>query len=58
LRASWQTAAGSFSEREGWLLRLDSDSGASGYGDCAPLPGGAAVTPAALRRGYVRRHAA
>jgi o-succinylbenzoate synthase len=46
LRASWQTAAGSFNAREGWLLRLDSDSGASGYGDCAPLPGGAAATPA------------
>jgi L-alanine-DL-glutamate epimerase-like enolase superfamily enzyme len=46
LRASWQTAAGSFNAREGWLLRLDSVSGASGYGDCAPLPGGAAATPA------------
>lgn len=42
LRVSWLTAAGGFGEREGWLLRLDSESGARGYGDCAPLPGGAA----------------
>ncbi|WP_291986420.1 o-succinylbenzoate synthase [Candidatus Accumulibacter sp. ACC007] len=45
LRASWLTAAGSFGARQGWLLRLDDESGASGYGDCAPLPGNAAETP-------------
>lgn len=50
LRSSWLTAASGFSEREGLLLRLDSGCGAraaSGYGDCAPLPGSAAETPAA-----------
>ena len=26
-------------EREGALVRIDSDSGASGWGDVAPLPG-------------------
>lgn len=45
LRANWLTAAGAFGEREGWLLRLDTNSGARGYGDCAPLPGSAAETP-------------
>lgn len=46
LHSPWLTAAGGFSEREGWLLRLDSSSGMRGYGDCAPLPGSAAETPA------------
>lgn len=46
LRANWLTATGDFGEREGWLLRLDTDSGARAYGDCAPLPGSAAETPA------------
>lgn len=46
LRASWLTAAGGFRQREGWLLRLDTADGATGYGDCAPLPGNAAECPA------------
>lgn len=38
LRGRWATAAGGFSVRQGWLLRLESDDGRHGYGDCAPLP--------------------
>lgn len=37
LRSDWVSAAGSFSAREGWLLRVETDSGRVGYGDCAPL---------------------
>lgn len=39
LVAAWSSAAGGFAVREGWLLRIDSEDGRSGYGDCAPLPG-------------------
>lgn len=38
LRARWLTTGGGFSERQGCLLRLESENGARGYGDCAPLP--------------------
>ncbi len=38
LRAAWSTAAGGFAWREGWLLRLETEEGLYGYGDCAPLP--------------------
>lgn len=38
LRSEWATAAGSFGWRAGWLLRLETDDGRCGYGDCAPLP--------------------
>lgn len=44
LRRNWLTAAGAFSERQGWLLRLTSECGRQGYGDLAPLPGPGAVT--------------
>lgn len=37
LRAEWASAAGGFTQRDGWLLRLSTDSGYTGYGDCAPL---------------------
>jgi o-succinylbenzoate synthase len=37
LAQSWVSAAGSFTHREGWLLRLETDSGRVGWGDCAPL---------------------
>ncbi len=37
LRCDWVSAAGSFSAREGWLLRVETDGGRVGYGDCAPL---------------------
>ncbi|WP_291981688.1 enolase C-terminal domain-like protein [Candidatus Accumulibacter sp. ACC005] len=49
LRASWLTATGGFGKRQGWLLRLDGESGARGYGDCAPLPGKPAETPVHAR---------
>lgn len=38
LCAAWTTAAGAFAVREGWLLRIESEDGGHGYGDCAPLP--------------------
>ncbi|MDP2961582.1 MAG: o-succinylbenzoate synthase [Sulfurimicrobium sp.] len=38
LRAEWTSAQGSFAARNGWLLRLETDAGLAGWGDCAPLP--------------------
>ena len=38
LRTAWQTSHGRFTERRGWLVRLETDCGAVGWGDCAPLP--------------------
>lgn len=38
LRQPWITARGGFAVREGWLVRLVTDAGLIGYGDCAPLP--------------------
>lgn len=38
LRAAWTSAQGSFAERRGWLLRLETDTGLAGWGECAPLP--------------------
>ena len=38
LRQPWVSARGGFADREGWLIRLESESGLIGYGDCAPLP--------------------
>lgn len=34
----WQTARGMLTEREGALLRLQTDDGLTGWGDAAPLP--------------------
>lgn len=38
LQAAWLSAQDSFTERRGWLLRLETDTGLVGWGDCAPLP--------------------
>jgi len=38
LRAAWVSAQGRFVARHGWLLRLETDTGLAGWGDCAPLP--------------------
>ncbi|BAN34197.1 L-alanine-DL-glutamate epimerase [Sulfuricella denitrificans skB26] len=38
LRQLWVSARGGFVVREGWLVRLETDAGLTGYGDCAPLP--------------------
>jgi o-succinylbenzoate synthase len=38
LRQPWVSARGGFAVREGWLVRLATDAGLIGYGDCAPLP--------------------
>ena len=38
LRQPWVSAHGGFFVREGWLVRLVTDAGLIGYGDCAPLP--------------------
>lgn len=37
LKAAWRSAAGDFSVRSGWLLRLETEDGLSGWGECAPL---------------------
>lgn len=37
LRDVWSSAAGGFAWRAGGLLRLETDDGRCGYGDCAPL---------------------
>lgn len=39
LKTIWRSAAGGFAVRSGWLLRLETDDGLLGWGDCAPLPG-------------------
>jgi o-succinylbenzoate synthase len=39
LRRQWQTAAGRMESRSGCLLRLESEDGKVGWGDCAPLAG-------------------
>lgn len=38
LRAVWQSAQGSHRVRRGFLLRLETRQGITGYGECAPLP--------------------
>ena len=38
LRQPWVSARGGFVVREGWLVRLETDAGLIGFGDCAPLP--------------------
>ncbi len=49
LRAPWRSARGTLRERRGWLVRA-SASGATGYGDCAPLPEAGTEQPAAAER--------
>ena len=54
LSRPWASARGHFSERCGWLV-IAQAGGASGYGDCAPLPDAGTETPAAAEgrlRGY------
>lgn len=41
LRRQWKTAAGRMDVRSGALLRLESEDGQVGWGDCAPLMGDA-----------------
>lgn len=38
LSQPWVSARGGFAVREGWLVRLATGMGLTGYGDCAPLP--------------------
>jgi len=38
LRRPWCCAQGMLSERRGWLVRLTTTEGISGFGECAPLP--------------------
>ncbi|MDQ5916284.1 MAG: o-succinylbenzoate synthase, partial [Pseudomonadota bacterium] len=51
LKIEWQSAAGTLSVRSGWLIRLETDSGLIGYGECAPLPSHGSEDPAAAERG-------
>jgi o-succinylbenzoate synthase len=37
-RKTWKTHNHQLSSRSGWLVELTTDTGLSGYGDCAPLP--------------------
>lgn len=45
LRHPWRSARGIFTHRAGWLVRLESDIGLAGHGDCAPLPEAGSETP-------------
>lgn len=38
LKQPFSTSKGNISERKGFLIKLDSANGKSGYGDCCPLP--------------------
>ncbi len=38
LTRPWRTARGLYSHRRGWLVRMRTARGRSGYGECAPLP--------------------
>lgn len=56
LRQPWRSARGGIVSRQGWLVRLQTDAGLVGYGDCAPLPeagteGLLAALPALQRHG-------
>lgn len=46
LRCSWRSAHGELRERSGWLIELETESGLTGQGDCAPLPEAGTETPA------------
>lgn len=45
LRHPWRSAHGVFTHRVGWLVRLETDAGLLGHGDCAPLPEAGTETP-------------
>lgn len=45
LRTPWRSAHGFFTHRAGWLVRLESDDGLLGHGDCAPLPEAGTESP-------------
>lgn len=45
LRRPWRSVHGVFTHRSGWLVRLESDEGLTGFGDCAPLPEAGTETP-------------
>ncbi|MCP3868581.1 MAG: o-succinylbenzoate synthase [Gammaproteobacteria bacterium] len=38
LKRPWRTSKSVITERRGWLLRVKTEHGATGFGDCAPLP--------------------
>jgi o-succinylbenzoate synthase len=44
LRQPWRSARGARERRRGWLIRLRSTDGLSGYGESAPLPGAGTET--------------
>lgn len=46
----WQTSRISLDRRRGWLLTLEDESGCSGIGECAPLPGTGTETQAQARK--------
>lgn len=50
LKAEWQSAAGTLAVRSGWLIRLETDGGLIGYGECAPLPSHGSEDPATAER--------
>ncbi len=46
LARAWLSARGATTTREGWLVCVEDDDGARGWGECAPLPGAGTETPA------------
>ncbi|WP_428623168.1 o-succinylbenzoate synthase [Sedimenticola sp.] len=53
----WQSVAGRWHERQGWLIRLTDRAGRCGYGDAAPLPSAGTETLEQTRRWLDRQHA-
>ena len=49
LKRAWRSAAGSLNARRGLLIRIETDSGLAGEGECAPLPAAGTETLAAAR---------
>lgn len=49
LRHPWRSAHGVVTHRAGWLVRLETDVGLVGFGDCAPLPDAGTETPESAR---------
>lgn len=49
LRRPWVAASATLTERRGWLVEATHDDGATGWGDCAPLPSIGAPQEAQMR---------
>jgi o-succinylbenzoate synthase len=55
LRETWRSQHGEIKARHGWIVRIGTDSGETGYGDCAPLPEAGTEKPADAIRWLTRK---